>query len=143
MTVRHVRTGEHRGTITRIVRGEAKEFPRAVTACGAEQTGADLSRVGAVSAIVDSSPELGEMCPTCRARVEAVTGAKPGKLSGRITGPQQSYLRRLLDEAFSRGYSGDVSLDRHHLERTGARYASFAIEHLKAAKERGWTEVAL
>jgi hypothetical protein len=134
----HVRTGEHRGT--RTLRG--RELPNPVTACGAEATGGDLGRTGAISEILDNGARLGEMCPACRARVEAATGARPmPHLRGKITGAQEVYLRRLLIEA--RGRCGDVPLDRHHLDGVTARFASFAIECLKAAKARGWTEAAL
>lgn len=137
---RHVRTGEHRGTITRMVRGEPREFPRAITACGADQTGADLGRTQAIDVILEAPPELAQMCHACRERVEDVTGAKTSTLRGKITGPQMAYLRRLLIEAESHHYHGDVHIDRHHMQEISARYASFAIEHLSAAKERGWTE---
>jgi hypothetical protein len=90
--------------------------------------------------IINATPELAEMCPTCRTRVEDVTGAKNSTVRGKITGPQLAYLRRLLIEAESHRYQGAVHIDRHHVQGISARYASFAIEHLKAAKERGWTE---
>lgn len=140
---RHVRTGEHRGTITRMIRGEPREFPRAITACGADQTGADLGRTQAIDAILETSPELTQMCPACRERVEDVTGVRTSALRGKSTERQLTYLRRLLIEAESHRYHGDVHIDRHHMQGISARYASFAIEHLKAAKERGWTDRSL
>jgi hypothetical protein len=141
---RHVRTGEYQGTITRMVRGEPREFPRAVTACGADPTGDDLGRTAAVSAIVESEASLQELCPACRAKVERATGAKELlHLHGRMTGAQESYLKRLLIEASGKRYAGDVHLDYRSLRNVSARYASFAIDHLKAAKERGFTVLAL
>lgn len=55
------------------------------------------------------------------------------------TGAQVSYLRRLLIEAFAHHYSDRVApYDYNHLNGLTMSEASTAIEHLKAAKARGW-----
>lgn len=56
------------------------------------------------------------------------------------TSAQEAYLRRLLIEAFSHRYSDRaVPYDYNHLNGLTMSEASAAIEHLKAAKARGWT----
>lgn len=58
------------------------------------------------------------------------------------TGPQKTYLRRLLIEAFSHRYSDRAApFDHNHLERVTKAEASQAIEALVAAKARGWTKI--
>src|SRR5688572_878536 len=59
--------------------------------------------------------------------------------SYRATGPQIAYLRRLLDEAFAKGYPGRTGLNRHHLGNVTRAEASQTIDRLKAAQARGWT----
>jgi hypothetical protein len=56
----------------------------------------------------------------------------------RATDAQIQYLRRLLDEAFVNLAQLGCGLDRHHLQDTPRKQASFAIERLKACKANGW-----
>ena len=56
----------------------------------------------------------------------------PGR-AGTITGAQEAYLRRLLNEAFARRIETGLNLDSHHLNNLSMTYASQAIS---AVKER-------
>jgi len=62
--------------------------------------------------------------------------------SSRITGAQETYLRRLLNEAFARRYDTTAALgviERNRLGTLTGTEASRAIQHLVEARERGWT----
>jgi hypothetical protein len=52
-------------------------------------------------------------------------------MTPRITGPQQAYLKRLLDQAFARLIHHGLGLDRHHLDGVSRAEASAAIDALK------------
>lgn len=56
----------------------------------------------------------------------------------RITGAQESYLKRLLNEAFSNRYAHGLCMDPRRLSACPKAEASAAISALKTAKERGW-----
>ncbi len=136
----HIRTGAYDPSRSQVT-ASGRSLPWAVTICDAEPTGPDFTRPAALTEIIEGGPRLAEMCPACRARIEAETGARPmAHFRGRITGPQEAYLRRLLIEA--RGRCRDVPLDHRRLEGVSARYAAFAIERLKRAKVGGWAEAA-
>lgn len=55
-----------------------------------------------------------------------------------ISGPQETYLKRLLNEAFSKGLTVQHGLDSHHLSTTTRKAASFAIDRLIKAKNNNW-----
>ncbi len=60
----------------------------------------------------------------------------------RMTGAQESYLRKLLIEAFSKLYSDRaIPYDYNHLNRITKSEASEAIAHLIAAKARNWVKL--
>lgn len=61
-----------------------------------------------------------------------------------ITGPQRSFLARLIREAFRNGWTyRDVGcLDDNHLESMSQNAASEAIGRLKEAQARGWVKDA-
>jgi hypothetical protein len=54
----------------------------------------------------------------------------------RITGPQESYLRRLANEAFS--HLVESGVDVHHLDKLSKQEASDRISTLLELKKRGW-----
>jgi hypothetical protein len=54
----------------------------------------------------------------------------------RITGPQESYLKRLANEAFVHLVRSGV--DAHHLDRLTKQEASAAIARLIELKQAGW-----
>jgi len=55
-----------------------------------------------------------------------------------ISGPQASYLKILLNEAFSKGLGCPGALDKHHLSGMTRKAASFAINRLIECKKNNW-----
>jgi hypothetical protein len=140
----HVRTGGYRGTITRTIRGLQRELPRAEVLCGGEATGKDHAIVGAKQIIRDRvEPWLSDMCPACRAKIEASGARDLSHLPGRrstATPKQCGYLRALLDEGARAGRPH--LFDARAIDQMSSREASAKIDDLKAMKARGWKEVA-
>jgi hypothetical protein len=136
----HVRTGIYNGTITRTIRGLQRELPRAETLCGGEATGKDHNPIGAREILRDASePWLSDMCPACRAKLEANGVRDLSKLPARrgsATVKQRDFLRRLLDEGARNARSGLV--DARKIDQMSSREASTKIDELKALKERRW-----
>lgn len=136
--VRHVRTGQYDGTETIVRRfGSMIERPRALTECGAKATGADYGLLHAQSELINGLPH--EMCPACRAKLEA-RGTRdlshlPGQ-SASSTPRQRVYIRRLLDEGAQNGRA--YLMDARGINQMSSREASATIDRLKALKERGW-----
>jgi hypothetical protein len=59
------------------------------------------------------------------------------------TDAQWSYVRRLMNEAFSRHYDNTPNIDVHHMPRNYTKaQASADISRLLAAKARGWKDAA-
>lgn len=57
------------------------------------------------------------------------------------TDQQWSYVRRLMNEAFSRLYKNTPNIDVHHAPRDYSKAdASADIARLLAAKSRGWRD---
>ncbi|MCJ7437630.1 MAG: hypothetical protein MUP97_07720 [Acidimicrobiia bacterium] len=136
--VRHARTGQYDGTETIIRRfGSAIERPRAITECGAKAAGADYNPIAAKSAIVNG--EAGEMCPACKAKLEA-RGASDGsnlsERSGSASIKQRAFIRRLLDEAACCGCP--YLIDARAINQMSSRSASATIDALKSLKARDW-----
>jgi len=137
--VRHVRMGDHDGTETVITpSGKTFERPRGINACGAAPTGADYA--GFVSAKSDLvNGDTAEMCPACRAKLEAAGVRDLSKLSARrgsSTDKQRDFVRRLLDEGARNGRP--YLIDARTINQMSSRSASAAIDELKALKARGW-----
>lgn len=136
--VRHARTGQYDGTETIVPRFKtAYERPRAITECGAKATGADYGPVAAKSAIVNG--EAGEMCPACKAKLEARGVSDASQLSergGSSTSKQRDFIRRLLDEAARCGRA--YMIDARDIDQMSSRSASATIDALKALKARNW-----
>ncbi len=135
---RHVRTGEYDGTEVVVRRfGSMFERPRALTECGAKSSGADYSRTEAKSTLINGLSH--EMCPGCRAKLEARGLGDLSHLSdrrGSSSHRQRSFIRRLLDEG---AYNGRPYLyDARNIDQLSSREASATIDSLKALKERGW-----
>ncbi len=61
-------------------------------------------------------------------------------MSNKMTGKQQWYLKKLLNEAFAKRYTTGLCLDVHHLEGTTFEYARTAIAQLVQAKNNGWRQ---
>jgi hypothetical protein len=59
----------------------------------------------------------------------------------KITSAQERYLRILCNEAFGKLYPvwNLLRIDANHLSGLEFSYASKCIDHLLAAKKRGWT----
>lgn len=138
--VRHVHTGQYDGTETIISRASGKIFerPRAITECGAKPTGADVGPVNAKSLIING--QAGEMCPACRAKLEARGDARdlsglPGRASSSTT-KQRDFIRRLLDEGAHAGRP--FLMDARRINQMSSREASATIDSLKSLKMRGW-----
>jgi len=53
-----------------------------------------------------------------------------------ITGPQECYLRRLLNEAFAKRVDHGMRLDSHHLNTMTLDAARVAIDRVKDALAR-------
>jgi hypothetical protein len=135
--VGHVRTGEYDGTETVMIAGNLRTRPRAITECGAPATGADYNRIAARSELVNGTAS--EMCPACRAKLEARGVRDLSHLPGRsrtATVKQQDYLRRLLDEGAQHGRPHLV--DARLIDKMSSREASATIDQLRALKTRGW-----
>lgn len=116
--------------------------PRGDTLCGAPPSGRDHTEIGARTVIRDAQePFLSQLCPACRAKLEAAGAKSLAHLSERRSSAsdrQVQYLRILLREAFVAQYKHGTGLDDNHLGGVSAREASAAIDTLKAAKQRGW-----
>lgn len=136
--VRHVRTGAYDGTeMVTIPSGKTFERPRAITACGAAATGADLQPIAAKSELING--RTAEMCPACRAKLEARGARDLSNLperSGSSTTKQRNFLRRLLDEGARNGRP--YLIEARSIDQMSSRSASAAIDELKALKVRGW-----
>lgn len=137
--VRHVRTGAYAGseTIVLLATNKILERPRALTECDAKPSGADYSPIAARSTIANS--DAGEMCPACRAKLEArgVHDLSPLPDRPSSASPRQvSFIRRLLDEAASCGRP--YLLETRGLDRLSSRAASAKIDALKSLKARDW-----
>lgn len=136
--VRHARTGEYDGTETIVRRfGTTFERPRAITECGAKATGADYEPTGAKSAIVNG--EAGELCPDCRAKLEARGVRDASNLSDRrgSASPKQcDFIRRLLDEGARN--ARPYLIEARGINQMSAREASATIDRLKSLKARDW-----
>ncbi len=136
--VRHARTGQYNGTEVIVRRfGSTFERPLAVTECGAKATGADYEPTGAKSAIVNG--EAGEMCPACRAKIEARGVQDASHLSdrrGSSSPNQRSFIRRLLDEGARNGRP--YLLEARRIDQMSCREASRTIDALKSLKARDW-----
>jgi hypothetical protein len=63
----------------------------------------------------------------------------PGR-RGTITGPQQTYLRRLLNQAFGELANLDYRLDANHLGDLSMNEASAGIDMVKRCIERNRAE---
>lgn len=136
--VRHARTGAYDGTEVIVRRfGSTFERPRAVTECGAKATGADYNPVAAKSAVING--EAGEMCPTCKAKLEEKGVHDASGLSERSassTPKQRGFIRRLLDEAARCGRP--YLIDSRDIDQMSSRSASATIDALKSLKARNW-----
>jgi hypothetical protein len=136
--IRHARTGQYDGTETIVRRfGSSFERPRAITECGAKSTGADFGPVAARSALVNGA--TGEMCPACRAQLDARGARDLSNLSERgssSTERQRSYIRRLLDEAARCGRP--YLVEARDIDQMSVRSASTAIDALVSLKARDW-----
>jgi hypothetical protein len=136
--VRHARTGAHDGTETIVRRfGSTFERPRAITECGAKATGADHGPTAAESAIVNG--QAGEMCPACRAKLEARGVRDASNLSGRrgsATPKQRDFIRRLLDEGARN--ARPYLIEARGVDQMTSREASATIDRLKSLKGRDW-----
>jgi hypothetical protein len=136
--IRHVRTGEYDGTEVIVRRfGSTFERPRALTECGAKSTGADYNPVAAKSELINGRSH--EMCPACRAKLEAkgvVDLAHLSDRSGSSTPRQRDYVRRLLDEGARNGRP--YLIEARPIDQMSSRGASATIDRLKALKDRGW-----
>lgn len=136
--VRHARTGEYDGVEVVVRRfGSTFERPRAITECGAKSTGADLGPVAAKSVLTNG--EAGELCPACRAKLEAKGVRDLSNLSersGSSTVRQRSFIRRLIDEAARCGRP--YLMDARDVDGMSTRSASAAIDALMSLKARNW-----
>ncbi len=136
--VRHARTGEYDGTETIVRRfGSTYDRPRAITECGAKAAGADYTPIGAKSAIVNG--EAGEMCPACRAKLEARGVQDASSLPdrrGSSSPKQRDFIRRLIDEGARNGRP--YLVEARGIDQLSSREASRTIDALKALKVRGW-----
>lgn len=136
----HVRTGTYNGTIERRIRGLMREMPRAETLCGGEATSKDHNATGAKQIIRDAAePRLSDMCPACRAKLEAAGARDLSNLPerrGSSTAKQRDFLRRLLDEGARNGRP--YLLDARTIDQLSSREASAKIDELKALKGKGW-----
>lgn len=136
--VRHARTGEYDGVEVVVRRfGSTFERPLAVTECGGKSTGADLGPVAAKSALANG--EAGELCPACRAKLEAKGVRDLSNLSersGSSTVRQRSFIRRLLDEAARCGRP--YLMEARDIDGMSTRSASAAIDALMSLKARNW-----
>lgn len=136
--VRHVRTGKYDGTETIVRRfGSMIERPRALTECGAAATGADYSPIAAQSELINGRSH--EMCPACRAKLEARGARDLSHLPERsrsATPRQRDYIRRLLDEGAQN--ARPYLMEARGIDQMSSREASATIDRLKALKERGW-----
>ena len=136
--VRHVRTGAYDGTETIVRRfGSTFERPRAITECGAKATGADYAPVAAKSALING--DAGEMCPACKATLDAKGVRDLSNLSERrasSTARQRSLIRYLLDEGARCGRP--YLMDARDIDQMSCRSASAAIDQLKSLKARDW-----
>jgi hypothetical protein len=135
--IRHVRTGEDDGTETVTIGGKTFDRPRAITECGAAATGGDYNKIAARVDLRDGS--AAEMCPACRAKLEARGHRDLSKLPGRrgsATDKQRDFLRRLLDEGARNGRP--YLMDARDVDKLSSREASAKIDELKALKARGW-----
>jgi hypothetical protein len=137
--VRHVRTGEYDGTETVVMHRTGKIFerPRAITECGAKATGADYNPVAAQSELINGNSH--EMCPACRAKLEARGGKDLSHLpekSGSSTPRQRDYIWRLLNEGAQNGRP--YLVETRDIDKMSSRSASATIDRLKSLKERGW-----
>lgn len=139
--VRHVRTGEYDGTETIVRRfGSTFERPRAITECGAKSTSADLEPIAAKSALTNGA--AGEMCPACKAKLEAKGVRDLSNLPerrGSSTPRQRAFIRRLLDEAARCGHP--YLIDARDIDQMSSRSASATIDALKSFKARDWKGV--
>lgn len=136
--IRHVRTGAHDGTEVIVRRfGSMFERPRALTECGEKSTGADYGPVAAQSELINGRSH--EMCPACRAKLEE-RGARDlshlPERSGSSTVPQQSYIRRLLDEGAQNGRPH--LMDARTINQLSRREASATIDRLRSLRDRSW-----
>jgi hypothetical protein len=136
--IRHVRTGQYDGTEVMVFRFRSmRERPRALTECGAKSTGADYSPVAGQSALINGQAH--EMCPACRAKLEARGAQDLSHLSARrgsSTPRQQSYLRRLIDEGACSGRP--YLMEARTIPQMSLREASEMIDRLRSLKERNW-----
>lgn len=136
--VRHVRTGQYDGTEVIVRRfGSTFERPRAVTECGAKSTGADYVATAATSAITNG--EAGEMCPACRAKLEARGVRDTSNLSdqrGSSSPKQRAFIRHLLDEGARNGRP--YLTEARTVEQLSTRAAGAMIDRLIALKARDW-----
>ena len=136
--VRHARTGQYDGTEVVVRRfGSTFERPRALTECGAKSTGADLGPTAARSALTNG--EAGELCPACRAKLEA-RGVRDlsnlSERSGSASARQRSFIRHLIDEAARCGRP--YLVDSRAIDQMSSRAASATIDRLKSLKARDW-----
>lgn len=135
---RHARTGQYDGTETIVRRfGSTFERPRALTECGAEAAAADYNPIEAKSALING--ESGEMCPGCRAKLEARGTRNLSGLparSGSSSPRQRSYIRHLLDEAARCGRPH--LMDARTIDKMSSRSASATIDAIRTLKARNW-----
>jgi hypothetical protein len=135
--VRHARTGEYDDVETMARRGQIVDRPRALTECGAKANGADYTPTGAKSAIVNGA--AGEMCPACRAKLEARgvrDGSSLSERRGSSSPKQRNFIRRLLDEGARCGRP--YLMEARAIDQLSSREASRAIDALKSLKARDW-----
>jgi hypothetical protein len=139
-TLRHVRTGEYKGTETVFVLAykEMRERPIALTECGAKATGADYTQTAAKSDLINGQSH--EMCPACQLKLEDKGVKDHSNLSdrrGSASDKQRDFIRRLLHQGACNGRP--YLIDTRMIDQMSNRSASAMIDALKSLKDRGWT----
>lgn len=133
--IRHVRTGTYDGTETIVRRfGSTIIRPRALTECGDHATSADYTPTTGTSALINGQTH--EMCPACRAKLEARGTRNLEPMPRSATLRQRHYIQRLLDEGEQNGRPH--LLDERTIDQMSSRTASATIDALKALKDRLW-----
>ena len=133
-----MRTGQYDGVETIVGRlGTTYDRPRAITECGAKANGADFVPTAAKSALING--DAGEMCPTCKAKLEANGVRNLSQLSERSrssTPKQRGFIRRLLDDGARNGRP--YLIDARDIDQMSSRSASAAIDALQSLKASNW-----
>lgn len=136
--VRHARTGKYEGTETIVRRfGSMIERPKALTECGASSTSADYNPTAAKGELINGQSY--EMCPACRAVLEARGTRNLAHLPARqssSTPRQRAFIQRLLDDAAQNGRAH--LMDARRIDAMSSREASATIDRLKNLQGRGW-----